>query len=399
MTSVEVGLEHEFTVDRDGTRVDFRSLIHDLDLPGRAIDPGDEHAYRLDTGVIITCDDTEAEIATVPVPIEPGWPDELTLWATAGASSLIEALPNADLEGWSTHLSVTADIEHVARAAGLFSRTFAPALMMLMEQRDSAGLLIRPRYQRLEFGGDYVSGASMQAAAAMAVGGALTCLDVAAKRRSKRDLPPAVKVKVVAAVDRHGWYVDRAAFGFDLPRAGRNATFRREYYGSIGGQQLLENAWHVARSALAARSSEVDLAAADVVVAGDLPIPAERAPDRTPVLETTAIVGEHPMGLAMQTHTAGETELEAVVATWDYVVFRLTGAHEGFWSVTRRDLTDALAMIRNGSLARLLGELDWHETLSSYDEAAAGGCFLHLTKGRKLAPPEPGRDGVFRLAT
>lgn len=398
MAQAEIGLEHEFTVHSNGAQVDFRTLIHTLGLPGKAIDPGDRYAYRLATGTVVTCDGKEAEIATQPIPVEPGWPQSLTSWAASAARSLVAAVPDAHLEGWSTHLSVSAEAEHVARAAGIFCRTFAPALMMLMEQQDGEGLLVRPRYRRVELGGDYVTGPALQAAAAMAVGGVSICLDVARKRRSKRDLPPAIKVKIEAATDRYGWYLDRKAFGFDLYSEGRSARFRREYFGSIGGQQLLEAAWEVACDALGDWSTDADLAAADALVSGELPLPLEQPTERRPIVEGPAVPA-HAMGAAMSLSNTGAISVEAVAATWDYVVFQFSGTDSGYWAVPRTGLLEALDRIDNGELSEILAEETRRPCLSRYDEAARGGVFETLEFGPKLAPPEPGPNGVFRLAT
>jgi hypothetical protein len=398
VSPVEVGLEHEFAVAREGKRVDFRKLIHPIDLPGRAIDPGDKYAYRLETGAVVTCDDAEAEAATPPVALEPGWATALREWATSAATSLIRAVPDASLSGWSTHLSVSADTAHVAQACGLFSRTFAPALMMLMEQRNGEGLLMRPRWCRLEFGGDYVSGAALSAATAMAAGGALVCLDVARGQQSKRALPPAVKVDVTPAVERYGWFVDRKAFGFDLLEQGRQALFRREYFGSIGAQRQLEVAWAVAREAIVAVSSEHDLSAADAMVAGDRALPLEQQPNRAPMVAEPSVARKHPLGSAVALRTEGDLEVSAIAVTWDYVVFGLSGAENGVWAVPRRDLPEAIARIREGDVSPMLAEYRRDEPLGSYDQAVRGGFYTELLAGRRLAPPEPGRDGKFRLA-
>ena len=61
-------LEHEYRLARNGDAVDFRALIHDLPVPGRRIDPGDSYAYRCTSGLALTCDDGEAEVACPPVP-------------------------------------------------------------------------------------------------------------------------------------------------------------------------------------------------------------------------------------------------------------------------------------------------------------------------------------------
>ncbi len=82
-----VGVEHEYRVSQFGRQVDFRRLIHELPLEGRRIDPGDVHAYRMGSGTKITCDGLEAEIATPPVDLSPGFVAELLAWTGMGGRS------------------------------------------------------------------------------------------------------------------------------------------------------------------------------------------------------------------------------------------------------------------------------------------------------------------------
>ena len=65
-----VGLEHEYRVIDGDKKLDFRAVIHSLDLGQPRLDPADPYAYRLATGAKLTCDKEEAEIATPPIPIE-----------------------------------------------------------------------------------------------------------------------------------------------------------------------------------------------------------------------------------------------------------------------------------------------------------------------------------------
>ena len=59
-----VGIEHEYTLTRAGQPLDFRSIIHTLPINGRRLDPGDVNAYRLRSGLALTADGAEAELAT-----------------------------------------------------------------------------------------------------------------------------------------------------------------------------------------------------------------------------------------------------------------------------------------------------------------------------------------------
>ena len=82
-----VGFEHEYTLTRDGHPIDFRDLIHNLRIPGSRLDPGDINAYRLRSGMAITCDDAEAEVATPPLPVRPGFAREVESWARAARNN------------------------------------------------------------------------------------------------------------------------------------------------------------------------------------------------------------------------------------------------------------------------------------------------------------------------
>jgi len=59
-----VGLEHEYSLSVAGEPLDFRELIHGLAIPGRRLDPGDLNAYRCPSGLVITCDATDAEVVS-----------------------------------------------------------------------------------------------------------------------------------------------------------------------------------------------------------------------------------------------------------------------------------------------------------------------------------------------
>jgi hypothetical protein len=145
-----VGLEHEFVVRRGDTAVDFRTVLHELAVPGRRLDPGDVHAYRLRSGAAITCDGAEAEIATPPVAIRPGFVADVDHWVRIGTSALTGALgAGYELEGVSTHVSVAVPDSSTTATAALFARHFAPAMMLLCDGTDSPGLLVRPRYGRV----------------------------------------------------------------------------------------------------------------------------------------------------------------------------------------------------------------------------------------------------------
>src|SRR5712691_4797032 len=88
-----IGIEHEYSLTRDGAQVDFRELIHDLPVHGLRLDPGDVNAYRLRSGLALTAEGAEAELATPPVPVVRGFARELENWSNTARQQLERLLP------------------------------------------------------------------------------------------------------------------------------------------------------------------------------------------------------------------------------------------------------------------------------------------------------------------
>ena len=120
-----VGIEQEFTVRaRDAWAVDFRTVLPDLDGLAPPLDPDDPRARRTASGVVLTADGREAEAATPPVAVRPGFTDDVAAWTRAARHELASRLDEGyTLEGYSTHLSIAADDRRSARVGALFTRT------------------------------------------------------------------------------------------------------------------------------------------------------------------------------------------------------------------------------------------------------------------------------------
>ncbi len=395
-----VGLEHEFVVAAGSGQIDFRRLLPTLDVPGSRLDPGDPNAYRLESGLALTCDGPEAEYASPPIELSKGFPGLVEAWSRSGGEELLGLLPPAhDAEGWSTHLSVTVPDRLALAVGGLFARTFAPALMLLMDGQDSPGLLIRPRHNRVEFGGDFVTGPALRAATALAVGGVLACTKVAAGAEPRSHLPPPVGVEVEAALDRYGWYVDRTAFGFDLYRTGRTGTFKRQRWGSIPVQLHLTRAWLMASRALASRVGPSDLAAGNALVEGRLPLPSETDRDRS--VPTGPRVTAAGMGrMLLRERRRPRYVSRAVAATWDFAVFRLAGARSIYASVPQQHVTGYVRAVEGGALDAIVGrrleEPRRGRILETHDQTLQPALWDEMRSTTLLAAPERGADGVPR---
>ena len=232
-----VGIEHEFEVRHGGNVVDFRLLLPRL-LKGEVrADPSDRHAVRLPFGVI-TADGLEAEIATEPIDLTPGFVSRAVTAAADAEQALRQACPaNHELTGFSTHISVSWNPRRDDRLSCAWARIFAPVMMLLLDRPTSPGLIVRPRPGRLELCGEYASGHQLAAAVAFAVASVRTIEEAPA--RSLRDW--AVKMTLAPALDRYGWYVDRTAFrGSDLYTLGRSLQLERRTGPVSAGQHFDE---------------------------------------------------------------------------------------------------------------------------------------------------------------
>ncbi len=209
-----------------------------------------------------------------PVPVRPGATHTVAALAAYGRDALAHALgPDMTLEGYSTHLNVSAPERGPDRLADRFARIFAPGLMLLLDRIDSPGLLVRPRPGRLELGGEYAAGAALRVALTYAAGGVLACRTMS--RRDSRSLTAHVRLE--RAVERYGWYVDRTAFGEDLYAGGREAVLRLAGGRGAGqtrsaGEQLTLT-WRLGRASLAGLLDPAELDEVDAVVAASTPLP------------------------------------------------------------------------------------------------------------------------------
>jgi hypothetical protein len=414
-----LGLELEFSVrSARGSRVDFGSLIHRLALDGTALDPGDPNAYRCSWGGVITADGAEAEIATPPVRARPGFAARLEAWAHTGEAELRRAVPRGvELEGYSAHFSAAMPAKLNDRVCRLYAETFAADLMLLMDRADSPGLLVRPRPGRTELCGEFIKGEPLAAAAVFVAGSARACAAAVRGRSVRTALPPRLDVRLARAVHRYGWYVDRGAFGTDLHAASRRALLRRASGGTIYAQSHLELAWTAAREALADDAAPSDLQAAEAMVTGSLPLPAEHGqPDDAPGGRHDgdvpfpldgSVVPDTPRLCA---HVRPGYTLRPVAATWDFTVYEASGpARRAYACIPRDSLPGFAAALEEGALddaiAAYLALSSRRRVLSAAQQTTNPGLYDRMGVPAELLAPErdpqtghrePGRPGAKR---
>jgi len=416
-----VGLEHEFRVVRGGERVPFESLIESLDLGRRYLDPTDANARRLPSGVAITCDEAEAELALPPVSVVPGFARRLATAARRERAALQDRLSDdVRLVGVSTHLSVSvsAGPDVTDALAQLYGLTFAPAMMLLLDRRESGGIYVRPRPGRLELCGEFAQGERLEAAAAFAVGSVHACLAVVEGRVPASSIPPMLRLPLDAGIaSRFGYTVWRSATGDDLYRHGRAAMLPTAAGATTTAQAQLEAATGAVFAAL--RSVGVDdLRPLERFVHGDFPLPLPTARGEghsvLPVdVDTSAgpapggePSSENPYGRVAVAIRRPGYEMAPVMLTWPLVVLvaaALPQPRRAFLCVPRADLATFVAALDRGSLdeivRRYLRERPGRSKLELRAQAAQLGIYDRLGRRRELLPAEPtGPSGVLAVA-
>jgi Tol biopolymer transport system component len=406
-----LGLELEFSARSPGRgRVHFGPLIHRLPLDGSALDPGDPNAYRCSWGGVITADGAEAEIATPPVRTRPGFAGELRAWAETGEAELRRAVPHGiELEGYSAHFSAAMPARLNEPVCRLYAETFAADLMLLMDRTDSPGLLVRPRPGRTELCGEFIQGEQLPAAAAFVAGTTRACAAAVHRRSARPLLPPRLAVQLARAVHRYGWYVDHRAFGTDLHADPRRALLPRASGGTISAQSHLELAWAAAQQALADDAAATDLQAADAMVAGSLPLPAEHGQPSGPAhgqlgSSVPFAPGDRALRTAPPPRLWGQARpgftLRPVAAVWDFTVFEANGpARTAYVCVPRNSLPGFIDRLEEGALddtiAGYLTLPSHRRILSAHQQTRRVGLYdLMGTPTGLLAPerdPQTGR--------
>jgi IPT/TIG domain len=398
-----LGLELEFMArSLQGSRIHFGSLIHRLALDGSSLDPGDPNAYRCSWGGVITSDGAEAEIATPPVRTRPGFTAELHGWADRGQAALRDAVPpGVELSGYSAHFSAAMPASLNDGVCRLYAGTFAAPLMLLMNRDDSPGLLVRPRPGRAELCGEFTGSQALTAAAAFVAGSTRACAAAIRRRSARALLPPGLAVQPVPAVHRYGWYVDRRAFGADLHGAGRQTLLPRATGGTISAQSHLELAWAAARQALAEDAAAADTRAAEAMVTGALPLPAEHGQPEPPAVSqpSESWLTPGPRGsLRPPVPRLGACirpgfTVHPVLATWDFIVFEACSpARRAYACVPRASLPGFASRLEDGSLdesiAAYLARPSRHRVLSAHHQTTRVGVYDQLPAPARLLAPE-----------
>ncbi len=349
-----IGVEHELQVfDRSG-QLDARRLLPSLPIAGRRLDPGDPQAIRCRWGGVITADGCEVEVVTPPNILDAEGVAEAVHSAARGAAVLSAALPRGTWwRGYSTHLNVEVEDRRCRQIARSIAERLSVAMMLVLDRRDSPGLLVRPRHRRLELGGEYQTGSQLRGALVVAAGIVLLAEQVCTDRRARRDAPPRLDLRIVPSPQRFGWYVDRRAGGVDVYEEGRSAVLRTVGGQRVTAQGLLERIWSAARPLLDGRVSVEDLAVVDDLVDGTAALPCERDDDRRAA--QVAPLADVSRPDVLRVRTRGDVIVVTEAATWHAAVFRAVCHGSSRWITVPGERVDAfLAALDDGRLDRWL---------------------------------------------
>jgi len=326
-----VGIEQEYRVvmrDDPLRRVDFRTMVHELGLGRRHLDPDDPHAYRLPSGNVVTCDGPEAEIVLAPVEAIPGAATSIVLTADAERRALAARLSETlDLVGHSTHVSISVPSELLEPVGRRFASAFAVDVIRLVDSADRCGVWVRPRPDRLELCLDFVDGDRLAGVIAFAVAATEACrLEVLGRPGSPSlapgslpaSLPPAVRLTPKRPRQRSGWNLPLRAVSGDPFDNDGTSPLELAVGGLMPAADHLSAAWRAIRGLAATVASSDELEVVDRLVGAEAMLAASALGMRAPVMPSA-------YGDALTPRDRRDYEVGVVALTWPFGVFLVLG--------------------------------------------------------------------------
>jgi len=198
-----LGVEHEYRLWRGDEQVDFRRLISLLAHGIRPLDPGDRRARRLPSGAALTAHGWEADLTTPSLPVSAEAPGQVDVLLRAERTELRDTAAAYEINrvsGFTSHLNITVPSDRVVELARTFRDTCLLALATVIEPSGSRGLQVRPRWDRLEIGSDYVEGPDLVAG--------LTFLAACVRGLTEGGVPASLCApRIVDARGKCGWFM------------------------------------------------------------------------------------------------------------------------------------------------------------------------------------------------
>jgi len=396
---VLVGVEREFQLDPARGPIDFRRLIHTLEIDGARLDPGDVHAYRLRSGAVLTADGVTAEVATPPVPVTSDFANALIGLQQAGLEELTRVLPEGiPVFGYSTHISISVPDDLNDELCALYARTFGPALMFQMNSIRTEGIFIRPRPGRIEFCGNYLSDDRLRTATAFAAASVEACLaHLGGSDSALAALPHDLDVVIGSDPIRYGLQLSAASFAPGTTARDQDLLLTSGS-GRITLGELLQNSWQAIQPFLPGpRGAAEGHGTRDRATSpSDPSMP--RGPGTTAVstrpartdLEQSAVA---VFGAILNPVVRPRFSVSAVVAVWDFTIFEVSSERRiGYVAVPRTLLPAFWSELAGGERdAAIEGFLDAEERgriLETNDQTRESGLWDDLVISQRLLSPE-----------
>ncbi len=240
-TQILLGVEQEFELFAGGTKLDFQALFPRTIKGTRAVPFRNcDRAVIVESGYMLATDGREAEFATAPIRSSADGCLSLADEVSRCREHLLRtlhALAVDDVRGYSTHLNISVPIGRESEIAAIISTTAAPALILLMEAKQSPGLLLRPRRGRFEVGSEYIDDNKQLAAAAVFLTGVILAY---LGQTSNWDQIPRICLKRSEAANiRAGIYLPHDAYGESPYTLGREARLELESGETIKAGEVL----------------------------------------------------------------------------------------------------------------------------------------------------------------
>ncbi len=238
-----VGVEQEFELfDCANNKLDFRSLFDSVagDLSA-ALFRNRYEARPSPKGYVLSADVEEAEIATAPIELPGDKLDTIIPEVLRARADLIKRLKATDVtrvDGYSTHISISVSNDDAWALAREAMTTMIAPLMLLLSGPQSKGILVRPRFERLEICGEYVDEPDALLAATCFCYGALVCLQ---RTELPPDWPRFRPGNLKSSNHREGYTVSPNSYGEDIVKVGRDAKLQVTSGGTISAGRLLAN--------------------------------------------------------------------------------------------------------------------------------------------------------------
>lgn len=392
-----VGVEHEYQLDPLRGPLDFRQMIHTLGIDGARLDPGDVHAYRLRSGVVLTADGVTAEVATPPVPLVPDFVESLVDLQQAGLRELTRALPEGTpVFGYSTHISVSVPDALNDELCALYARTFGPALMFQMNSIRTEGIFIRPRPGRIEFCGNYLPDDRLRSAAVFAAASVAACFaHLEGSSTALAALPDDIEVAIGTDPIRYGLYLLADSFSPGVSEREQDLLLRAGS-GTVSLGELLRQSWSAVQAFLPDTPPAEDFASdGRSYPRRDLgESPASGA--TTAVRPTIAYLGRPELaayGAILEPVARPRFGVSAVAAVWDFTILEIADhARTGYVTVPRALLpafwTELTEGARDAQIEDFLDAGAHGRVLETNHQTQQFGLWDDLVVSQRLLSPE-----------